>query len=869
MHKLRIGLGLIASLWAISAMPTYAAAPPALRESVAVCDPNSPTHCVAPTSGGAMPISGSITADNASVGANAATAPTSSTQIGTLVGTALQPVSVANPLPISGSISVTNASVGATGAAVPASATYLGGNNGGNTIGLTLNGSGQPTIANTAFTANAGTNLNTSALALSASQTNGNQKTQIVDGSGNVIASTSNNLNVQCANCSGSGASAADAATFTAGSSVFAPSGGFYQTTPTSNALTNGQQGFVQMTINRAFHTNLRNASGVEIGTSLTPLQVTLANTGANATAIKVDGSAATQPVSGTVAATQSGAWNITNISGTVSLPTGAATAAKQPAFGSSGSSSSDVLSVQGIGGGTPFEVFASDLPLPTGASTAAHQTDGTQSTQIVDGSGNVIASTSNRLNVQCGNCSGSGVSTADEATFTAGTSVFAGVGGFYQTTATSNALTNGQQGFVQMTASRSLFSNLRNASGTEVGTSTTPLQVTLANTGSNASALLVTGTAGTFPVTGTVTANAGTNLNTSALALETGGNLATIAASITSSVQQHNVKQVNGVTTLAGAGAVGTGAQRVAVGQDTTTIAGSAPGTAGSASANVVTVQGVASMTPLFVGNTQASATSGQSGPLVQGAVTTANPSYTTAQTSPLSLDTNGNLRVSQYGNLGTVLQTQTDTVMVGGVNIKEINAVTPLMGNGTTGTGSLRVTLASDTSTNTNPLYVQGGAANNATTAGNPMQQSCLAVSAEPTLATNGQNASCIEDLAHKQIVMPYANKENFVSGTTSAMTGTTSTSLVAAPGSGLYNYITQISCVNSHATVGTFVTVQDGSGGTALMTLAAASVFGGSSYTFPTPLKQPTSNTALYVADVTTGANVICSATGYKGS
>ena len=39
-----------------------------------------------------------------------------------------------------------------------------------------------------------------------------------------------------------------------------------------------------------------------------------------------VDGSGVTQPVSGTVAATQSGVWNITNISGTISLPTGAAT---------------------------------------------------------------------------------------------------------------------------------------------------------------------------------------------------------------------------------------------------------------------------------------------------------------------------------------------------------------------------------------------------------------------------------------------------------------------------------------------------------------------------------------------------------------
>ena len=62
----------------------------------------------------------------------------------------------------------------------------------------------------------------------------------------------------------------------------------------------------------------------------------------------------------------------------------------------------------------------------------------------------------------------------------------------------------------------------------------------------------------------------------------------------------------VNAATALAGAGAVGTGAQRIAVGQDTTTIAGSAPGTAGTASANVVTVQGVASMTPVQVNQTQ-----------------------------------------------------------------------------------------------------------------------------------------------------------------------------------------------------------------------------------------------------------------------
>jgi hypothetical protein len=64
-------------------------------------------------------------------------------------------------------------------------------------------------------------------------------------------------------------------------------------------------------------------------------------------------------------------------------------------------------------------------------------------------------------------------------------------------------------------------------------GTSTNPLQVSLANTAANSTAVKVDGSAVTQPVSGTVTANAGTNLNTSALALESGGNLATLAAAV------------------------------------------------------------------------------------------------------------------------------------------------------------------------------------------------------------------------------------------------------------------------------------------------------------------------------------------------
>ena len=121
---------------------------------------------------------------------------------------------------------------------------------------------------------------------------------------------------------------------------------------------------------------------------------------------------------------------------------------------------------------------------------TSANQTNASQKTQIVDGSGNVIASTSNNLDVQCANCSGSGVSTADGASWTSGSSLFAGIGGFYQTTLTSNPLTAGHQGFAQLTPYRSLFTDWYNSSGVEMGTSSSPVQVSLANTGANATAV-------------------------------------------------------------------------------------------------------------------------------------------------------------------------------------------------------------------------------------------------------------------------------------------------------------------------------------------------------------------------------------------
>src|SRR6266850_3819743 len=67
------------------------------------------------------------------------------------------------------------------------------------------------------------------------------------------------------------------------------------------------------------------------------------------------------------------------------------------------------------------------------------------------------------------------------------------------------------------------------------------------------------------------------------------------------------------------------------------------------------------ASVTGLHVA--QGSTTAGQNGDLIQGAVTTAAPSYTTAKTSPLSLNTSGGLRVDGSGVTQPVSGTVTTT--------------------------------------------------------------------------------------------------------------------------------------------------------------------------------------------------------------
>lgn len=138
-----------------------------------------------------------------------------------------------------------------------------------------------------------------------------------------------------------------DNSAFTAGTSTGTPAMGFYHST--IDTVTDGRAASVAITSKRALMVNLQTSAGAETGIAALPLQVSLANTAANATAVKVDGSAVTQPVS----------------AASLPLPTGAATAAKQPALGTAGTPSADVITVQGVTSMTALKVDGSAVTQP------------------------------------------------------------------------------------------------------------------------------------------------------------------------------------------------------------------------------------------------------------------------------------------------------------------------------------------------------------------------------------------------------------------------------------------------------------------------------------------------------------------------
>ncbi len=205
-----------------------------------------------------------------------------------------------------------------------------------------------------------------------------------------------------------------------------------------------------------------------------------------------------------------------------------------------------------------------------------------------------------------------------------------------------------------------------------------------------------------------------------------------------------------------------------------------------------------------------QATALGTNSGPLIQGSVTTAAPTYTTGNINPLSLTTSGALRVDLGATSANataikvdgsaVTQPVSGTVSItanSAVNVAQINGVTPLMGNGVTGTGSQRVTIASD---NTVLPAVGAGATGSAVPA-NASYQGFDASTALPTAATAGNTVGGMSDKYGRQVVLPVTIRD-LVGTQTTTITVATETTIVTAAAS-TFNDLIMLVVSNTSAT------------------------------------------------------------------
>lgn len=175
------------------------------------------------------------------------------------------------------------------------------------------------------------------------------------------------------------------------------------------------------------------------------------------------------------------------------------------------------------------------------------------------------------------------------------------------------------------------------------------------------------------------------------------------------------NVAQINGITPLMGNGVTGTGSQRVTIASDNTAFTVNA---AQSGTWNITNVSGTISL-PTGASTSANQTTEITSLQLIDDVVHSGDATLSKYavlggvfdDVSPVAVTENNaqSLRMSSRRALyvetspsGTFAITSMPTTTVTATNLStnvaQINGVTPLMGNGVTGTGSPRVTLVSD---------------------------------------------------------------------------------------------------------------------------------------------------------------------------
>lgn len=162
------------------------------------------------------------------------------------------------------------------------------------------------------------------------------------------------------------------------------------------------------------------------------------------------------------------------------------------------------------------------------------------------------------------------------------------------------------------------------------------------------------------------------------------------------------------------------------------------------------------------------------------------------------------------------------------------------------------------------TNTIEVVGDVAHDAAAAGNPLRIGGYAVNVIPAAVANADAANIITDLHGRQIIISFAPPEKWERYTSPSDITDTADDEVFAAVSGVKHYITHFSAMNADADTDTWVYLKDGS--TVIYSGYCVKAGGGFVATFNPPLAA-TTNTAVNVANATTGATTRVNVSGYQ--
>jgi hypothetical protein len=448
-------------------------------------------------------------------------------------------------------------------------------------------------------------------------------------------------------------------------------------------------------------------------------------------------------------------------------------------------------------------------------------QTNGTQKTQLVDASANVgeFANVGGEKALKVDVIAtvgggGGGTAMTDLGSYTPTATQFTPIGGEMDDVAPS-LLTEGKAGAARSTPYRALHVSLRKDSdGTELlgqKAMAASIPVTVASdqaafpvsqSGSNWSTNVA-------QINGVAVSMGSGIMGTGVQRVAIASDNDPVPTKSTAANAKVDIGLINAVTPLMGSGIMGTGSLRVTVASDNDPITVK-QGTAANLKA-LIDINAAQTLATVTTVSTVTSLTQ------MNGAAIAMNTGVRAAGVQRVTICTDDVVPASQSGTW-TVQPGNTANTTPWLIDVNKINAVTPLMGNGTTGTGSLRVTLASDTSSNTNPFYVNGGAAYGAAAVGNPLRCGAKAYDALLTGEAAGDQMDLIAD-KQGRLIIAGSSPPDLVKFQTTNNANTTETTIVTAGGAGVFNDILCLIATNK-SSVQSKLSLRDATGGTVRM-------------------------------------------------